>query len=70
MSTEKRKKSKRWRIYGRVVGSTYVGEVEAATKKEALEKGQDEAHVSFCHQCSSGCEDPEVEVTDAEEVES
>jgi len=53
----------KWRATGAVAGSKYLGEVEAATEEEAREKawGLDSAGVSLCHQCSSECEDPEVQ---------
>ncbi len=51
----------KFRCYGRVVGSTYLGEVEAATEEEAMEKALNDAWVSLCHQCSREIEDPEVD---------
>ena len=51
---------KTWRATGTVIGSTYIGEF-TGTKEEAYDKAQDEAGVSFCHQCTDGCEDPEVQ---------
>lgn len=58
-------------IYGKVVGTKYLGEVEADSEEEAIEKGWelDEACVCLCHQCSSECSDPEVDDIIAEEVE-
>lgn len=50
----------KWSVYGKVVASTYIGEFEAETKEEALDKAGKEAHVSVCHQCSRKIEDPEV----------
>lgn len=51
-----------WRVAATVTGSTYLGEVEADTREEAEAKAWSElaAAPSFCHQCSSGCEDPEI----------
>jgi hypothetical protein len=51
------------------VGSKYLGEVEADTMEEAIEKGGRRAHVSLCHQCSHECEDPEIQEVFAEPVE-
>lgn len=49
--------------YARVVGSKYLGEVEANSPEEAEELAWklDSTHVSLCHQCSSNVEDPEIE---------
>lgn len=51
-----------FQCYGQVVGSKYLGEVEAATKEEAEEKALelDNCSVTFCHNCESECEDAEV----------
>jgi len=51
-----------------VVGSKYLGEFEAETEEEAIEKGLESnaAHVSLCHQCSGECEDPTIEEGSAE----
>ena len=53
---------KKWNCYGQVVGSKYLGQVEAETSEEALEHAAelDSNSVSFCHHCSGECEDPEV----------
>ncbi|MEJ2293866.1 MAG: hypothetical protein P8Y23_03785 [Candidatus Lokiarchaeota archaeon] len=53
----------KYSVYAKVVGSKYLGEVEASSEKEAIEKGWglDEACVCLCHQCSSECENPEVD---------
>jgi hypothetical protein len=52
----------KYQIYGKVVGSKYIGEVEADNEEEAIEKGWelDETCVCFCPQCSKECEDPEI----------
>jgi hypothetical protein len=52
----------KYQIYGKVIGNKYIGEVEADSEEEAIEKGWelDEACVCFCHQCSKECEDPEI----------
>lgn len=67
----------KYRAYGVVSGSKYLGIVEAPDKDEAELKAleSEEAFVSLCHQCSSECEDAEVTevnlilVEDGEEVE-
>jgi hypothetical protein len=60
---------KRWRCYGAVTGSKYLGEVEAQTAEEATEKAfkLSEAHVSLCHQCAGECEDATIEEITVEE---
>lgn len=52
----------KYKIYGTVTGSKYLGEVEAKSINEAKHKGWklDECYVSFCHQCSGEIEDPEI----------
>ena len=59
----------KWHVYGKIEGSIYLGEVEAATRELAMEKAVENAYVGFCHHCSHMCEDPEVEATEAVEVE-
>lgn len=62
------RKKKRWRAYGSVGASTYIGVVEADTKEEAIEKAFDQADVGVCHQCSHSISDPEVTEVEVEEV--
>lgn len=51
----------KYRVYGAVTGSKYLGEYEADSPEEAEEMALNkEGHVCFCHQCSDQCEDPEV----------
>jgi hypothetical protein len=58
----------KFNVYATVTGSKYIGEFEADTKEEALEKAADECYVSLCCQCSRECEDPEVTELTAEEA--
>lgn len=53
---------KKWGCYGVVIGSKFLGTVEAETQEEAQEKAEqlESNYVSFCHHCSSQCEDAEV----------
>ena len=48
----------RFRCYGKVCGTKYLGEFEAATREEAKELAYESeaADISFCH----NCEDTEV----------
>lgn len=61
---------KKFRVWGKVVGSKYLGEFEAATKKKAEEMAleSEEASVRLCHQCSGECEDAEIDDVSAEVV--
>ena len=61
----------KWSITASVVGSKYVGEVEADTQEEAIEKGwkHPNAYCSVCHACSDDIEDPELQELFAEKRE-
>tara|TARA_E500000305_G_C4028231_1_gene243093 strand:+ start:698 stop:901 length:204 start_codon:yes stop_codon:yes gene_type:complete len=61
----------KWIIYAVVSGSKFLGEVEAATKEEAIQKawGLDSCYASVCHQCSRQIEDAEVTDIHAEPLE-
>lgn len=61
---------KRWRVWGTVVGTKYLGEFEANTMDDAIDKALEssEACVSMCHQCSGECEDPEIHEASADEI--
>lgn len=61
---------KKFHVYAVVTGSKYLGEVDAETKEEAIEKGENlkSVNISICHQCSSECENPEVTEITAEEA--
>lgn len=54
----------KYRVYASIVGSKYLGEFEASSADEAVQRAaeSDAGSISFCHQCSSECEDPEVDV--------
>lgn len=52
--------TKKWKAYGVVTGNTYIGEVDAETAEEAVQKAIDKADIGMCHQCSVRCEDPEI----------
>jgi len=59
----------KYRVYGKVVGTKYIGTFEAATKEEAEQKAWDDdgAWVSVCHQCARDVEDPEIVSMEVEE---
>jgi hypothetical protein len=57
----------KWRVYATVCGGKYLGEYEAETGEEAIEKGLDKnGYVSVCHQCSRECDSPEIDFCTAE----
>lgn len=52
----------KWAVYGRVIGSKYLGTVEAETQEEAQELGEAiNSSVDLCHQCDEQCEDGEID---------
>ncbi len=53
----------KWAVYGTVVGSKFLGVIEADTAEEAVAKAIRNASVSLCHQCDEECEG--AEITDA-----
>lgn len=60
----------KYRVYGKVEGTKYLGTFEANSKEEAENMAGDseEAYVCLCHACSSECEDAEITTFTAEEV--
>ena len=67
---KKKAKLKKWKVFGVVTGTKYLGEFEAATAEEAEQMAiNDNGHVSLCHQCADECEDPEIHTCDVTEVE-
>lgn len=54
-----------------VVGTKYLGEVEAYDEDEAIQLGYelDTGCVNVCHQCSSECEDPLIDDINVELIE-
>lgn len=61
----------KYRIYGTVTGSKYLGEVEAESKEEAEEAAweQLDTSVSLCWQCSGEINDPEIDEVVADAIE-
>lgn len=53
----------KYSISAKVVGSKYLGEVEADSEEDAIQKGYSlgTTYISICHECSSQCEDAEVD---------
>lgn len=60
----------KYNCYASVTGSKYLGDVEADTIEEAIDKAWQlkGCHVSFCHHCADQCEDPQIEIINAEEA--
>lgn len=60
----------KYRVYGTVTGSKYLGEFEADTKEEAMDKAaeSDECYVSLCHQCAREADGAEIHEFHAEKV--
>lgn len=53
---------KTYSCWGKVVGSKYLGEVQAETAAEAYELAMKlNSHISLCHQCAHEVDDLEVE---------
>lgn len=60
-----------YRVSGTVTASKYLGEFEADSPEDAVEKAleSEEAHVSVCHQCAHDVSDPEIHEAFAELIE-
>lgn len=59
---------KKYNVYAMVRGRKFLGTFEASNEEEAIEKAIEEnGFISLCHQCSSECEDAELENIEAEE---
>ncbi|MGM1048378.1 MAG: hypothetical protein ACQEXX_19875 [Bacillota bacterium] len=59
----------KFRVYGAVKATKYIGEFEAANKEEAEQMAWDSdgASVSVCWHCAKDVEDPEIEEMIVEE---
>lgn len=51
----------RYRAYGSVVGTKYLGEFEAESEEEAEDLARKDARVYLCHHCNKQCECPEIQ---------
>lgn len=60
----------KYRAFGKVVGTKYLGEFEADTPEEAKEKAEnsEDACVILCYSCISECEDPEIVDVEVEKI--
>jgi len=60
---------KKWDVYGKVVGSKYLGQFEAESAEKAIDLAGDElSHISLCWSCSDLIED-DLEIIDPIAVE-
>lgn len=60
----------RYVVTAAVIGSKVLGEYEADSEEEAIEKAGKEAGIpSICHQCSGEIDDPDFGEFEAEQVE-
>jgi ribose 5-phosphate isomerase len=64
------KSARRWRAWGTVQGTKYIGIVAGQTEAQAIDAAlnHENREVSLCHQCSSECEDPEINRVGVEEL--
>jgi hypothetical protein len=61
----------KYSVNAAVVGSKHLGVYEAKNEDEAIEKAMKEnGSVGMCHQCSSECEDPEINDVTAELIDN
>lgn len=56
----------KYEIYALITGSKYLGEFEAANRKEAeaLAWDSENCDVGFCHQCADECDEPQINELD------
>ena len=63
----------KWRVYGRVHGSKYLGEFEADTRERAeeLAANSEKNHVGLCHACAREFDlnDPSCQEFDSEPID-
>lgn len=61
----------KWHVHGTIVGTKYLGIFEADTKEEAEDMAMESeaSGVSLCHECSTECEDPQIDSVEASEAE-
>lgn len=60
----------RYSVTGAVHASTYIGEYDANTPYEAIDRAYRDAGVRLCHECSRDVSDPEVCELTAEDLET
>jgi hypothetical protein len=62
----------KYRVYGKVVGTKYLGTFEVSTHEVAINRGltSQRAVIRLCHHCAHQVDDLEVEDAFAEPVEN
>jgi hypothetical protein len=52
----------KYRVYGVVTGTKYIGEFEADSKEEAEQMAWDseKGYISICHQCAREIDEPTI----------
>lgn len=60
---------KKFKVFGSIVGSKYLGVYEVENAEEAIEKALDKAKALLCPQCSFDFDDLQISEAIAEEVE-
>lgn len=58
----------KYRVYGKVVGTKYIGVYEGNTKEEAENKAYKDSSISLCHYCAEEISDPQIEELILEEI--
>lgn len=59
----------KYRVYGVITATKYLGEFEAENEEQAEEMASKVAYVSICHQCSREIEGPEISEIIVDKVE-
>lgn len=69
--TEKSGYMPKYEVWGRVVGSKYIGSYEASTEEEAIANALEDgdAYVSVCHSCVGEVNEAVVDELSAEKIE-
>lgn len=61
-------KGRTWNVWGKVVGTKYLGTFKASNAEEAILKAEKDCYVSLCSQCADECEDADISDFIVEEV--
>lgn len=58
----------RYRVYAKIIGTKFLGEVDAPSPDVACAKMEGDAYVNLCHQCSHEIDDAQCDEMFAEEI--